>query len=71
MKTGSSTQGFSDPSPPCPSAPSATSIAVRRSASKVPRLTNSASAPATKAAISSGEIVIDGMAPAASSTFAV
>ena len=52
-------------------APSAMLIAARRSASKVPRLTNSASALATKLTISSGEIVIEGTAPAASSMFAV
>ena len=45
MKTGSSTQGMRAA---C-TAPSATSMAPRRSASKVPRLTRSASALATKA----------------------
>ena len=43
----------------------------RRSASKVPRLTRSASAPATKVPISSARMVIDGTAPAASSMLAV
>src|SRR6185312_16275169 len=67
MNTGSSTHGMRAAS----AAPRAASMAARRSASKVPRLTRSASADATKAAISSGEMVIDGTAPAASSTLAV
>jgi len=50
----------------------AISTASRRSRSKgVPRLTSSASALPTKSAISSGATVIDGMAPAARSRFAV
>ena len=40
-------------------------------ASKVPRLTSSACAPATNGPISSGDNVIEGTQPAASSTLAV
>src|SRR6185437_1733676 len=67
MKTGSSTHGMRA----VPAASSATAMARRRSSSKVPRLTRSASAPATKLTMSSGEMVIDGTAPAASSMLAV
>ena len=67
MNTGSSTHGMRR----SPATSSAAAVASRRSASNVPRLTSSASARATNAPISSAESVIDGMAPAASSTFAV
>src|SRR5579862_1404303 len=67
MKTGSSTHGMRA----LCTALSATSTARRRSSSKVPRLTRSASALATKLTISSGAIVIEGTAPAASSILAV
>ena len=66
-KTGSSTMGMRA----FAAASSARGKAARRSASKVPRLIKRASERATKHAISSGAIVIDGTAPAASSTFAV
>ena len=52
-------------------ASSAMPMASRRSRSSVPRLTSRLSAPATKPAISSGEVVTEGVAPAASSVLAV
>ena len=67
MNTGSSTQGLRA----LLAAAMAASDAFCRSASKVPRLTSSASARATNAATSFGAMVIDGTAPAASSTLAV
>ena len=67
MNTGSSTHG----TPSSFATSSAIAVASRRSASNVPRLTSSASARATNAPISSADSVIDGIAPAASSTFAV
>ena len=56
--------------PRCSIASIAMPAALRRSASNVPRLTSSASARATNSPTSSGAIVIDGIAPAASSMLA-
>ena len=66
-KTGSSTQGCRSSS----ASSAAISAASRRERSSVPRLMRRASERATKSAISSGATVMEGTAPAASSTFAV
>ena len=67
MKTGSSTQGFFA----LFSIATAASAAAWRSVSKVPRLISRASARLAKPPISRREMVIEGIAPAASSTLAV